>query len=261
MFRTIKAQCRKHPGLTIGSLVSLLFLAGLLVLQAVAPDILALDSKWLVVAAIPLLLAILAGGYIKNFKGFGIELEANLHKPIDLSGLSATEAMETVSGDEKQTLSYLQELSERARKRIARLVVIEGRRDYYSAHVLSRYLQELPRLKYIEVRKSTGEFRALIPMKVLLHRQYGHPRYDIAEEQLVPFLRALEDGSVLANYREEALVRHVDTTTPVVEALRFMRVNRDSEIPVVDENFYFMGVLVQREVERQIVEIVLAQEK
>jgi CBS domain-containing protein len=179
---------------------------------------------------------------------------------IDLSSLSATEAMETVSGDEKQTLSYLQELSERARRRIARLVVVEGRRDYYSAYVLNRYLQELPRLKYIEVRKSTGEFRALIPVKVLLTRRYRHRHYDVAEEQLMPFLRALEDGSVLADYREEALVRHVDTTIPVIEALRLMRANRDSEIPVVDENFYFMGVLVEREVERQIVEIVLAQQ-
>ncbi|MGX5688504.1 hypothetical protein [Arcticibacter tournemirensis] len=38
-----------------------------------------LEAKWMLIAGAPILFALFVGGYIKNVKGFGLELEAELN--------------------------------------------------------------------------------------------------------------------------------------------------------------------------------------
>jgi uncharacterized integral membrane protein len=68
---------RKHGVLIGGAVCSALLLAIFLVLQERAADLLQLPAKWLWVALVPLLVSVVAGGYIVKFKATssGVEFE------------------------------------------------------------------------------------------------------------------------------------------------------------------------------------------
>src|SRR5580658_8987520 len=67
----------RHPRpLVIGGLCSLVFLGGALTLQAQGSSILRLPTQWLAVAALPVLIGLMIGGYIGKFSFAGVEVEA-----------------------------------------------------------------------------------------------------------------------------------------------------------------------------------------
>jgi len=68
----------QHTSLAIGAVISIFFLVTFLTFQYNQSEMLKLESRWLLVAGVPLLAALIVGGYIKSFKGFGVELEAIL---------------------------------------------------------------------------------------------------------------------------------------------------------------------------------------
>lgn len=56
-----------------GSLVSLTIIVILFVLKSCCPQLLETQTQWLIVAAVPLIIALIVGKLIKNFKGWGVE--------------------------------------------------------------------------------------------------------------------------------------------------------------------------------------------
>jgi hypothetical protein len=73
---------RDRRALIVGSIVSLIVLAGVLILQADRASILKLPSQWLALAAIPVVIGLVMGGYIGKFSFAGIEVEAPSLKPV-----------------------------------------------------------------------------------------------------------------------------------------------------------------------------------
>ena len=249
----MKKSCMKfwtqHTALAIGAIVSTALLAVFLLFQHNQADVLKLESRWLLVAGVPLLAALIVGGYIKSFKGFGVELEASLNKPVTNLELSATEAMEEVQGDEKRSLSFLQNLKEK--RRISRLVLFQGRSNCYHPHVLDRYLHELRGLKYIEIRNSSQKFVALIPIKEF--KRGG----SINDKPLDDFIRVLEQSQVLQRYSTSLITAYVTEDTGLIESLKIMRRKRLQQLVVLDENEVFKGVLLSAAVEKRIADDVL----
>lgn len=162
----------QHTALAIGAICSLVLLATFFWFQHDSSNILKLESRWLIAAGVPLLAALIVGGYIKSFKGFGVELEASLNKPVTNIELSATEAMEQMDADEKRSISYLHQLQDSKKRKISRLVLVQGRRDYYRAHALQEYLNLLSGLRYFEIRNNEGKFIALL--RVGIFKQDGY---------------------------------------------------------------------------------------
>ncbi len=126
-----KKQEQANRNWITGIVVSVLLLALFLFLQQNDSKMLNLEIKWLVVASIPLIIAILRSNIIQKFKGFGVELETRLQEPIGKINLAASNALADLPSDEKQSIMYLQNLSETKRIQIQRLTLREGRREYY----------------------------------------------------------------------------------------------------------------------------------
>ncbi|ODB92812.1 hypothetical protein A3197_20795 [Candidatus Thiodiazotropha endoloripes] len=74
MKKTLLKFWSHHTALVIGAIVSIVLLATFLLFQYNESNVLKLESRWLLVAGVPLLAALIVGGYIKSFKGFGVEL-------------------------------------------------------------------------------------------------------------------------------------------------------------------------------------------
>ncbi len=66
---------KKYEPIIYGLVISLVILLILLLLQHYSASLLNLETRWLVVAGVPIIIALIIGGYIYKFKGFGIELE------------------------------------------------------------------------------------------------------------------------------------------------------------------------------------------
>lgn len=241
----------KHTVLAIGAIVSISLLTVFLLFQYNDSNVLNLESRWLMVAGVPLLAALIVGGYIKSFKGFGVELEASLSKPVTNIELAATEAMHEVVGDEKRSIHYLDRLSQRDRRSISRLVLVEGRVDYYQPTALETYLHELKGLKYIEIKNQQGQFVALISISEF--KDGGEINKNILGE----FIHILGQSQVLQQYSRSVMTTHITEETGLIEALKVMRRHRIQQLVVLDENGKFQGVLMSRSVEKRIVDNVL----
>lgn len=241
----------KHTALAIGAICSLLLLCLFFWFQHDSSKILNLESRWLITSGVPLLAALMVGGYIKSFKGFGVELEASLDKPITNIELSATEAMEQIDGDEKRSIRYLNRLRGSQKRKISRLVLIQGRQDYYSQYALEQYLLELRGLKYLEIKNNEGKFVALLPVSAL--------KYDrnINNDLLGEFICSLEQSQVLQRYSGLVITQTINEDTGIIESLKQMRKAGISHLIVVDENNKFLGVLLSRSLEKRIVDNVL----
>ncbi|WP_156413973.1 MULTISPECIES: CBS domain-containing protein [unclassified Guyparkeria] len=262
IWEKIKTLCLAHEGLSIASGVSAVLLIVFLFFQSLFPRTLDLDGKWLIVAAVPLILALVVGGYVKKLKGFGVELEANLHKPVGASALLATHAIEPSVSDIKGDISYLHRISGRRRNIIDRLLVVEGRSNFYSVDAFQEYLYHLPNLRYLEVRDSSDDFVALIPLRRLLGRTITKYKvHDSDSSRIEEFLSVLQDRAVLARYASSAITEYVKAEMPLIEALRHMHTHRLEVVAVLDENGKTVGVLERRRVERDVVQMVLSQDQ
>lgn len=71
-----RAAPQNRRALLIGSIASVVLLCVVLVLQADRSLILRLPAQWLAVAALPVLIGLMIGGYIGKFSFAGVEVEA-----------------------------------------------------------------------------------------------------------------------------------------------------------------------------------------
>lgn len=251
--RKLIAVLRKdHPVFLAGAFFSFFLLVTLLAGQGFVPYILDLESRWLVVSGIPLLIALFVGGYITSFKGFGVELEARLRKSVDgvnLGAKQSAEAAKLTDGFEKASLAALDNINVGERKRIKRLSFTLGKKGYYSENVVHEYLNRLDSIQYFEVKDRKGKFIALIPVSIFER-----------SENIGLFIRSLEDSDVIAQFQSAALTETVKETVNVVEALRYMKNNDLNNVVVVTLAGKFVGVLDKRDAESSIIQNVLLAE-
>lgn len=243
---------QQHTLLAIALIASFLLLTSLLLIQVFCSDVLALETRWLIVAGMPVLLALLVGGYIKSFKGFGLEIEASIKQSITSIDLVATEAMSELYGDEKKSLSYLFEMTEEQRKHISRLVFVQGRPNYYKSYAVTEYIRMLANLEYFEIQDQNGRFIALIPAK-----HFSPSRID-NNYAVDDFLNALDSSIVVDEYRSILIKNSVGTDSDLITCLKSMRKHRLDKIVVLDENLSFVGLLLEKSIERKIVDVVIS---
>ncbi|ODB92813.1 hypothetical protein A3197_20800 [Candidatus Thiodiazotropha endoloripes] len=159
--------------------------------------------------------------------------------------------MDEIIGDEKRSIDYLHGLSPKDRRNISRLVLVQGRVDYYRPYALDTYLHELRGLKYIEIRNQEGQFIALIPISEFKHGT------EINNNLLGEFIHTLEQAQILQRYSRSVITTHITEDTGLIEALKIMRRHKIQQLVVLDESNVFQGVLMARSVEKRIVDNVL----
>lgn len=253
----MKKFWRNHYVLIVCSLISVSLLVVFAILQHHESHVLKLNTQWILVAGVPILIALLVGGYIKKFKGFGVELESRLQTPVTSLSLKVTDAITDMPGDAKERVSHLRRLTERQVEITKRLSFVLGRTGYYDRNAIIRYFKKLRNLDYVEVTKRSGEFVCLIPIREFKAIESETPSEPFRHSRIDQFIRALEDETILSVFsgacinltvkRDEGLIR-------VLEKLR--NVNVDKAVVVSPEG-YFLGVITSNDIERKIADDVL----
>ena len=246
-----KRLFRRHPELIFGLLATSILLVILIMFQTFLPSVLALDWKWIVVSAIPLLLALLIGGYIRVFKGFGIELEMRLEEPVSSMDLRATDALTSLTGIAKQRIADLERMSEDQKRKVGRLRFYASRRDYYDASVTLQYMRQLPNLEYFEIIRSNGAFMFFLPVSIF--KIFG----DISIDELGRFVDAMQEGRVLSVYRQEVIDTSVPADQSIVDVLEIVRRQGAETVAVTDDKGAAIGVIKSVDIERRIAAEVL----
>lgn len=250
-----KKQEQRSRYWIIGIIVSVLLLVLFLYLQENDSKMLNLEIKWLVVASIPLIITILRSNIIQKFKGFGIELETRLQEPVGKINLVAVNALKDIPSDEKQSIMYLQNMSETKRIQIQRLTLREGRQEYYRAEAIREYLRNLPNLKYIEVLSSEGKFVALIPVEVFRAQEYS----DIEKIERLEILikRLAEKESV--NFLPHSIITDVvSENESLTKALPVVRKSKYGLLPVISDDGNLLGIVTTELIESKIADEVIA---
>lgn len=232
-----------------------LLLALFMYLQRNNSTFLELDTKWLIVASIPLIVAILRSNIIKRFQGLGIELETRLEDPIGRISVSATGALVSVPESEKASLNHLSSLDLTRRSETRRLTFVQGRRGRYGVNAIGEYLRELPNLEYLEVRDAKGKFVALLPIEMF--RKQGV----VDEEQLNKLVDAIENQSVVDDFGANALTESVKDDESLLTVLPKVRESKYGSLPVTSSNGQLLGIVTTDIVEKLIADAVIAAQK
>jgi len=252
-----------HMILLICLMISGLLLIVFLLLQWMESPILVLEGKWLILAGVPVLVGLIAGGYIKKFKGFGVELETVLERPVTDLSLVATDAMFTLSGDMKEGIERLRYLTREQIEGTKRLGFISGRPHYYIPEAVHEYFNALSYLEYIEIKKEPGEFISLIPMGVFREQPTGDRLNEkkFNPREIAHLVYALETNTVLKEYEAVSIDTTVQKNTDLLMALKTLHGSRKKMAAVIDENHRFIGLLPETEIEHRIAEAILAVKK
>ncbi len=248
---------KKYEPIIYGLIISLVILLILFLLQHYGASLLNLETRWLVVAGVPILIALIIGGYIYKFKGFGIELETRLQSPIGTSILQATDALEPMIGIEKGDEHDLHDLSQESRMSIQRLSFELGRRDYYVPGVVHQYVSYLPNLRYIEICDQNGSFQYLFPISVLKITQTREGP-TINHDAVHRFIRSVSEGTIYVDFAKEAEGEYVDINDQLLAILPRVRTSKYGWLPVLTSHKRLVGVITKSAIEERIADDVIA---
>jgi hypothetical protein len=244
--QTIRDIGKRYMFPLLGLLATFVLLAIFSLLQHFLPSVLNLDIKWIAVATLPLLLALIFGGYVKVIKGFGIELEMRIEEPIISLDLNATEVLTSSPSIEKRYIEDLERLSADRKRKIARLRFISGRPNYYSFNAISAYIRQLPNLEYFEVIRPSGTFICLVPIYLFRENE------EIQMNELTRFVNALQDNRIPRLYSQDITTFSVRSEQSIVEVLEMMR-NQGQVIAVVlNSKGSALGLIKMPEIEKRI---------
>ena len=239
-----------HWSLILSAIASLLLLTVFIRIKAKKPDWLELDSKWLAVSTLPILVGLFSGGYITSFKGLGIEIEAALQEPVkDRIKLKATQAKAAESltdgtSHAKGTITQLQQLSADEKNAINRLT-FKIKYPGYSASAVKAYIEHLPKAHYIEIVDDNLRFLGAIRTK------------DINELERL-FVKAVKAGNIKEKFIQDYVTRYIDSDTSAIQALKIIKDNRLKFLPMLNSDRTMKGVVTRRSLEHRIAEDVLA---
>ena len=242
----------------LGFLLSVVILVTFGVLQEREAKFLSLESQWIFIAILPLLVALFIGGYITRFSGFGFDLEAALKEPVSASiDISATEVIAKVPAAEKQSVEYLESLSAEKKASIRLLRFDLGRAEYYIPIDVQVYLGSLPDLQFLEVISAEGRFVCFLPASYFRLEAIGSTAQQFDADQIVKFTESLRNNNVLDDFREVAVTRTVNSRDNLLDVIKLMWEEQVGITAVLSADNRYLGVLFIQDVEKKIANAVL----
>ena len=244
--------------------MSLALLISLITIHYYDYWILKLEIQWLVVSTIPLIVALLIGGYIEGIKGFGLELKTSLRKPLGIAEISLEKYTSVFLSLEKGSIQNMQMMPEERKKSVEVIILVIGK-QYDSQHLFT-YFQNLPSLKYIEVRSERSGFLALLPTTTFqLQQKLTTPQPEpekIMIELLITAFSKSDTEKTLTDMRQiwgdDLIEERIYSNCEVIEVARTMKNKRVNHIAVTNEDNKFIGVLELRSIEKAIFDKVVA---
>ncbi|MEO0794256.1 MAG: hypothetical protein AAFX93_03785 [Verrucomicrobiota bacterium] len=241
----------------LGLLGSVALLAIFSFLKATNASFIELPTQWLAFAALPTIVALVCGGYIESFSGFGVKLEASLKAPATSIDMKATEAVSEMGAQSKGSVSAVAGLSPERKREIGRLSFVD-KMGYYHAGAIIDYMKQLPNLEFFEVKKEDGTFVGLVPTSIF-HNPDESEGFDW--QKLQTFVDALSAGEVLQAFQGIVLTDAVQKDTNLLDIANHFRAKGVEAGAIVDAKGTFIGVIKRQDVERRIVDGLLNAKK
>lgn len=257
MKQTLRQELVRHRLLLISLAISTGLLIAFLIFQYKDLKFLSLEIKWLIVCGLPILIGLFIGGYIKTFKGFGLELETNLKEPIPLSIVSKVDMTES-PGMNKETLHRLQQLGDAERNKINRLRFIYGKTHYYDPYAVEEHYRTLKNLRFIEVINSDGDFLYLLPLSKFKTTD------GFNQEKIQQFINSIERQNLVEEFHD-IVSDFVLTSDNIIDVYKKISKSNQSKIlfsskevlPILNEKNKMIGTVDKQKVEAKITEEVI----
>ena len=237
-----------HPQLTLGMMISSMVLLVFLILQQLNARLLMLELQWLVVALLPTLVALFAGGYLACCRKFGADLNGILKTPVGNILPPTTHA--AVPSGETVDLTALEKLAGQSPQRL--VLTANKSQDAYVVEIVQAYLERIHSVQYLEIQTASPapRFISLLPKTAF----FSAGKIQTATiERLVAMLPDLKTDQLRAVF-STAMVSTLPESTSLIESLKLMRLMKLSQIAVVNSQQMLEGVLDIRGLELRIID-------
>lgn len=255
MSTNLRTTLRRYATLIYGAGLTLILIEVFLYLKHLNTPDADLDLIWLIVAGIPLSLALILGGYLRKSQALGIRLETSLQGPLGRIGMTAGEGIDELPDSQKESDEYLKTFKESKKKEIQRICLTAGSPSHYRADAVKEYLEKLPNLKFIEVRDLNGRFQCLLPAKVFGYKSH----FD--NEAIDRLLLGLEQQKVKELFPYDALSRTIGEDESLLESLEKFRASDFAFLPLLSKGGQFLGIIERETLERRVLDQVVAADK
>lgn len=203
-----------------------------------------IDTPWLALGLAPVVIWLLTTQQLSEFSGFGLafKLKEATAKPVSMKFDGNLIKPEHISADAKGGLSKIPSF---IRNKISAITLTVGRAGYYVNQAIEEYLIELtphPFFKYVLFMKESGEFVGIIDAGQLLHEMQNNG---------LDVVNYVERGDVSAI--PGIRLKYISTGSSKEKSLQVMDQEGLSELPVVDEQGHFIGIVERDKITSSIV--------
>lgn len=227
-------------------LASILFLVMIMIINFYFPNILKIESKWLVVAFSPTLIALMSQGYFNKLKFLGLEIELtnkiiSLHSKIDKVDLTELDC------EDKDSEQYLKKLSSKEKEDIEILKLELKNNSSYDDGTMVKYFEELINLKYLLILKN-GKFICL------LDAMY----FKGSEKSLFKsFCASLNNMTVKQKFSSNILKPILSENEELISALNKINIENSNFGIIISNKKIFIGLIEKEVIEQKILNSLL----
>jgi len=200
-----------------------------------------LEVKWIVISFIPLILALIISGYLKSFKGFGLEVVIQdttinkaqqefglgLKKVGVIDGIKDVEAIERKQTTESAAREQLDSLEEGSPEKFRTINVLLLKNGVsYEIGALKQYLTRLNKLKFIEIVDKDGKFLFLLPLNEV----------GFSDESQKRFLEALQTEQINSIYKNDTITETVSLDDSLRKVMNKFTEAGSNYLPVIEND-------------------------
>ncbi len=211
-----------------------LILITLILINSIGNGSFKIETSWIAIALAPVIIWLLTSGQLSEFSGFGLgfKLREAAARPVSLSlEGSRIEPVPVKIGEKGE----VREIPDFVKQRVGAMSLELGRRDFYGDSAIRDYLDRLTQhdfFRYVVFTDSDGRFRGVVSARALLGqlRDENVELVHIIEEGVIDRLNGIVTSSVRSNSNKREILKKMDAE------------NR-AELPVVNEDRRFVGII------------------
>lgn len=240
--------------LLISSGISMVLLIFFFILHYNDAKILTLNDKWLLISGLPILIGLFISGVIKNFKGFGLELETNLSEKVELNLVEYITNFSTPK-IEKGSINILDQMSDSDKIKIERIQFIYGKEDYYNSNDINDYFNKLEKLKFIEIIDENNKFIALLPIKQFKNNNDNY-------EKIRKLILSIEQKKIYSDFNN-CVTDYINKNDTLIEAYKKFNQSKqgksygDQILPVINDESNMIGIAYRNLLSNKIIDKVI----
>ncbi len=203
-----------------------------------------IETSWIAIALAPTVIWLLASGQLSEMSGFGVafKLREAVARPFSLKVHGSKIVPEVLPTDEKAGLAAIPGFIE---NRIPAMTLQLQRKNYYDNAAIMEYLRRLTPhdfFRFVVFIDQAGKFKALIAARSFYEQIRMH-KLDVVEMLETADLSALK-GLVTSSISSNSNKR---------EVLEKMAHENLSELPVIDDDGHFTGIIERDKLTSSIV--------